>query len=42
MNTPTTSALLDPVLLKPALASALAKLDPRVQWRNPVMITDCP
>jgi len=37
MNTPTTSALLDPVLLKPALASALAKLDPRVQWRNPVM-----
>ncbi len=29
--------LLDPVLLKPALLDALRKLDPRVQWRNPVM-----
>jgi len=29
--------LLDPVLLKPALADAFGKLDPRVQWRNPVM-----
>jgi potassium-transporting ATPase ATP-binding subunit len=30
-------ALFDRALLGPALADALAKLDPRVQWRNPVM-----
>ncbi len=30
-------ALFDPVLLRPALLDALRKLDPRVQWRNPVM-----
>ena len=30
-------SFLDPALLKPALAQAFAKLDPRVQWRNPVM-----
>jgi K+-transporting ATPase ATPase B chain len=29
--------LFDPVLVKPALVDALRKLDPRVQWRNPVM-----
>ncbi|WP_372844224.1 potassium-transporting ATPase subunit KdpB [Psychrobacter sp.] len=29
--------LLDPALIKPALKEALLKLDPRVQWRNPVM-----
>ncbi len=29
--------LFDPSLLKPALAGAWSKLDPRVQWRNPVM-----
>ncbi|MGP5210322.1 potassium-transporting ATPase subunit KdpB [Psychrobacter alimentarius] len=29
--------LLDPALSKPALKGALFKLDPRVQWRNPVM-----
>jgi K+-transporting ATPase ATPase B chain len=29
--------LFDPVLLKPALLDAVRKLDPRVQWRNPVM-----
>ena len=29
--------LFDPALLRPAIASAFAKLDPRVQWRNPVM-----
>ncbi len=29
--------LLDPVLVKPALRDALRKLDPRSQWRNPVM-----
>ncbi|WP_227681575.1 potassium-transporting ATPase subunit KdpB [Psychrobacter alimentarius] len=29
--------LLDPALIKPALKGALFKLDPRVQWRNPVM-----
>ncbi len=30
-------SLLDPALLKPAVVQAFAKLDPRVQWRNPVM-----
>ena len=29
--------LLDPALVKPAVIAAFAKLDPRVQWRNPVM-----
>jgi K+-transporting ATPase ATPase B chain len=29
--------LFDPALLTPALADAFKKLDPRVQWRNPVM-----
>jgi K+-transporting ATPase ATPase B chain len=30
-------SLFDPILLRPALLDALRKLDPRVQWRNPVM-----
>jgi K+-transporting ATPase ATPase B chain len=30
-------ALLDPALARPALVDAFRKLDPRVQWRNPVM-----
>ncbi len=29
--------LFDPALLQPAVLDALRKLDPRVQWRNPVM-----
>lgn len=29
--------ILDPALIEPALKDALFKLDPRVQWRNPVM-----
>ncbi|MDE2565011.1 MAG: HAD-IC family P-type ATPase, partial [Burkholderiales bacterium] len=29
--------LFDAALLRPALRDALAKLDPRLQWRNPVM-----
>jgi K+-transporting ATPase ATPase B chain len=33
----TTLPLFDPVLLKPALVDSFKKLDPRVQWRNPVM-----
>ncbi len=32
-----TLTLFDPALVKPALVDALRKLDPRVQWRNPVM-----
>jgi K+-transporting ATPase ATPase B chain len=32
-----TLPLFDPVLVRPALLDALKKLDPRVQWRNPVM-----
>ena len=31
------SALRDPALLRAALPDALKKLDPRTQWRNPVM-----
>ena len=34
---PTSFSLFDPALLRPAIAAALRKLDPRVQWRNPVM-----
>ncbi|HUD34562.1 MAG TPA: HAD-IC family P-type ATPase, partial [Variovorax sp.] len=30
-------SLFDPALVRPALWSAVAKLTPRVQWRNPVM-----
>ncbi|WP_428505593.1 potassium-transporting ATPase subunit KdpB [Roseateles sp.] len=30
-------SLLEPKLVKPALAQSFVKLDPRVQWRNPVM-----
>lgn len=38
MNTKNTPLrLMDAALVKPALAGAFAKLDPRVQWRNPVM-----
>ena len=36
-NTKKSFLLLDPVLLKPAIAASFAKLSPRVQWRNPVM-----
>jgi K+-transporting ATPase ATPase B chain len=32
-----TLPLFDPVLVRPALVDAAKKLDPRVQWRNPVM-----
>ena len=32
-----TFSLLDPALVRPALGAAFRKLDPRVQWRNPVM-----
>jgi K+-transporting ATPase ATPase B chain len=32
-----TLALFDPALVKPAIVDAFKKLDPRLQWRNPVM-----
>ena len=32
-----TLTLFDPALVMPALGAAFTKLDPRVQWRNPVM-----
>ena len=32
-----TFSLFDPTLAKPAIVDAFRKLDPRVQWRNPVM-----
>jgi K+-transporting ATPase ATPase B chain len=31
-------SLLDPALLGPAVRASFRKLDPRVQWRNPVML----
>lgn len=37
MKTSTSLSLLDPALLRPAIAAAFTKLSPRVQWRNPVM-----
>ncbi|SFC14659.1 K+-transporting ATPase ATPase B chain [Polaromonas sp. OV174] len=37
MTTKKTFVLLDPALLKPAILASFAKLNPRVQWRNPVM-----
>ena len=37
MNTSKSLTLLDPALVKPAIAAAFTKLSPRVQWRNPVM-----
>ena len=37
MSTQRAFSLLDPALLQPAVAAAFQKLDPRVQWRNPVM-----
>ena len=35
--TRTTFTLFDPKLVKPAIKDSFLKLDPRVQWRNPVM-----
>ncbi len=37
MSHPSSFALLDPALALPAIGDAFRKLDPRVQWRNPVM-----
>ena len=37
MSTTRSFSLLDPALVKPAIAAAFKKLSPRVQWRNPVM-----
>ena len=37
MSTKKSLVLLDPVLLKPAIVASFTKLNPRVQWRNPVM-----
>ncbi|MDE3010269.1 MAG: potassium-transporting ATPase subunit KdpB [Pseudomonadota bacterium] len=37
MTSSNTFSLFSRDLVRPALASAFAKLDPRVQWRNPVM-----
>ena len=31
------ASLLDPALLKPAIAQSFVKLSPHIQWRNPVM-----
>jgi len=37
MTTVKSFSLFDPALVRPAIAAAFGKLDPRVQWRNPVM-----
>ena len=37
MSTKTQSSILDPTLLRPAILDSFRKLDPRVQWKNPVM-----
>src|ERR1700761_1982409 len=37
MSNDKTLSLFDPALIRPALIGAFTKLDPRVQWRNPVM-----
>ena len=37
MSNDKTLSLMDPALVKPAITAAFQKLDPRVQWRNPVM-----
>jgi len=36
-NAQTKLTFLDPALIKPAIRASFEKLDPRVQWRNPVM-----
>lgn len=37
MSTKTASSIFDPKLLMPALGDTFKKLDPRIQWKNPVM-----
>ncbi len=37
MSARTTTSMLDPAILKPAILQSLIKLDPRLMWRNPVM-----
>ncbi len=37
MKTTTSLTLFDPVLVRPAIQASFAKLNPRAQWRNPVM-----
>jgi len=37
MKTKASLTLFDPELLKPAIKASFTKLNPRVQWRNPVM-----
>ena len=37
MSRSSSRSIFDPAIVKPAIGSAFAKLDPRVQVRNPVM-----
>jgi K+-transporting ATPase ATPase B chain len=37
MSTRSTSSIFDPALIRPAVWESFKKLDPRVQWRSPVM-----
>src|SRR6202022_3941433 len=37
MSARSTSSIFDPALIRPAIGDSFRKLDPRVQWRSPVM-----
>src|SRR6202140_3876294 len=37
MSTRSTSSIFDPALIRPAIWDSFKKLNPRVQWRSPVM-----
>ena len=37
MSTRSASSIFDPTLIRPAILDSFKKLDPRVQWRSPVM-----
>src|SRR6267378_4208778 len=37
MSTRSTSSIFDPTLIRPAIWDSFKKLNPRVQWRSPVM-----
>jgi len=41
MKLKTSLTLFDPVLVMPAIKASFTKLNPRVQWRNPVMFVVC-
>src|ERR1700737_291822 len=38
MSARSTSSIFDPTLIRPAILDSFKKLNPRVQWRSPVML----